>query len=194
MNILALGSHPDDLEYGCGGTLLKFSNSGDRVFLFIATYGEHGGDSGIRRREQERSAELIGAQELFWGGYKDTEIPLNQELIQTIENVIKKINPEFIFIHDPKDTHQDHRVLSSCTLSATRYVKNFLFYEVPTTQDFTPNIFVDIEDVIEKKFDLLKAHKSQVDKTNIKDMNILELARSNATFRGIQGRARFAEG
>ena len=68
---------------------------------------------------------------------------------------------------------------------------NFLFYEGPTTVNFTPNCFTDIENVLEKKLGCLKAHASQVAKTNIEDQTILELALSCANFRGIQARVKY---
>ena len=192
MNILAIGAHPDDIEYGCGGTLTKYTKK-HAVYLYVATKGEAGGDPAAREREQEKSAEIMGARDVFWGGYQDTEVPLSQDLIHNIERVIEKIEPDLIFIHYRDDTHQDHRNLSDCALSATRYVPNLLFYEVPTTQNFSPTVFVDIESIMEQKMALLKAHASQITKTNIKDLTILEGARSNANFRGIQGRVKFAE-
>jgi len=70
---------------------------------------------------------------------------------------------------------------------------NFLFYEGPTTQNFSPNVFVDIADVLQDKMKLLEAHESQITKTNINDLTILESAYSNVNFRGIQGRVKFAE-
>lgn len=192
MKILAIGAHPDDIEYGCGGTLIRYGKK-HSVYLYVATRGGAGGEPKVREREQEKATEIMGAREIFWGEYRDTEIPLNRDLIQSMEEVIEKIEPTFIFVHYRDDTHQDHRNLSDCTLSATRYVPNLLFYEVPTTQNFSPTVFVDIESVLKQKMALLKAHASQIAKTNIKDLTILEGARSNANFRGIQGRVRFAE-
>ena len=59
----------------------------------------------------------------------DTELPLNRELIVSIENVINELEPAFIFVHYGEDTHQDHRVLNRATVTATRYTRNVLFYE-----------------------------------------------------------------
>jgi len=193
MNILALGAHPDDIEYGCGGMLTKYAEKGHDVFLWIASDGSLGGAGAVRRQEQTDSALIIGAREVFWGDYRDTEVPLTRELIGRIESVIKQIKPRMIFVHYPDDTHQDHRNLAQGTMSATRYVPNFLFYEGPTTQNFAPNCFTDVEKVLDKKLACLEAHRSQVAKTNIEDLTILELAVSSANFRGIQARAKYAE-
>ena len=193
MNILAIGAHPDDIEYGCAATLIKYAERDHRIHLMVLTGGEEGGESEVRHQEQNAAAEIIGAKEVFWGQYRDTQLPLNKELIDKIEEVLVEVEPDLILVNYGDDTHQDHRVLTEATMSATRYVRNVLFFEVPTTQNFNPQVFVDISDTLERKFQVLKAHESQVMKTNIENMSIVELARANATFRGIQGRVKFAE-
>ncbi len=194
MNILAIGAHPDDIEFGCGGTLIKYAKGGHSVHLLVLTTGEAGGSGEVRRAEQERSGRILQVKETFWGGYRDTGLPLSQELIHQIEEVVTKVRPSFIFTHYFDDTHQDHRHLSSCTISATRYTRNVLFYEGPTTQNFSPSVFVDIDPVLEDKIACLEAHASQVMKTNIEGLSITDIARSSAHFRGIQGRVKNAEG
>jgi len=114
-------------------------------------------------------------------------------MINKIERVIADVRPDFILTHFPYDTHQDHRHLAQATISATRYIRNVMFFEGPTTQNFTPNVYVDISEALDAKIDALKAHHSQIEKTNIEDMTIVELARSTANFRGIQGRVKYAE-
>lgn len=197
MNILAIGSHPDDIEYGCGGTLLKYGRQGHDIYLFVATRGHAGGDPDIRYKEQLDSMHIMGAKDIFWGDYVDTQIPLNQELITRLEEAIHKIEPNFIFVHYHEDTHQDHRTLSNCTISATRYIPNVLFYEGPSTQNFLPSVYVDIASVMEDKIRLLRAHRSQVPKLynkKIEDLTIIESVQSCANFRGVQGRVKYAEG
>ena len=193
MNILAIGAHPDDIEYGCAGTLIKYAERDHRIHLMVLTGGEEGGKSVVRQQEQNAAAEIMRAQKVFWGEYHDTQVPLNKELIERIEEVLGEVKPDLILVNYGDDTHQDHRILSQATMSATRYVRNVLFFEVPTTQNFNPQVFVDISDTLERKFRVLEAHASQVMKTSIEDMSILELARANALFRGIQGRTKFAE-
>ncbi|MBI3635266.1 MAG: PIG-L family deacetylase, partial [Candidatus Rokubacteria bacterium] len=190
---LAIGAHPDDIEYGCGGTLTLYAQKGHDVYLFVASDGALGGDPDVRRQEQQDSSLIVGAHEVFYGGYRDTEVPLNRDLIVRIESVIRQVTPTLIFVNFPDDTHQDHRNLAQGAVSATRYVPNFLFYEVPSTQHFTPNCYANIEKVLDKKLACLEAHRSQVTKTNIEDLSILELAVSCANFRGIQARVKYAE-
>ena len=194
MKVLALGCHPDDIEFGCGGTLSKYATAGHDVYMMVMTEGHAGGDDKVRKLEQERAAEIIGCEQLFWGGYRDTELPLTRELIQGLERVIDQVEPAFIFVHYGDDTHQDHRVLSQATVTATRYTRNVLFYEGPTTQNFTPTVFVALDGVIDRKIEALQAHASQVQKTNIGDLNIVELVEAAALFRGTQARIKHAEG
>jgi len=193
VNILAIGAHPDDVEYGCGGMLTKYVQRGHVVFVFVASDGALGGDADVRRAEQKDAGRILGVREVFWGGYPDTEVPLSRDLIVRLEAVIRQVEPRMIFVNSPDDTHQDHRHLAQCAMSATRYVPNFLFYEVPTTINFAPNCYTDVADVLDVKLASLEAHRSQVTKTNIEDLTILELARSCANFRGIQARVKYAE-
>ena len=193
VNIIAISAHPDDIEFGCGGSLIKYTRKGHRLFLLIMTGGGLGAPADTRMAEQEASRRVLGAEEIFWGGYADTHLAVDVELIKKIEGVIAAVQPEFIFCHFPDDTHQDHRHLAQAIMSATRYIRNVLFYEGPTTQNFNPQVYVDIADTLEDKLDALRAHRSQVMKTNIEDLSIIEVARSCANFRGIQGRVKFAE-
>ncbi len=193
MNILAIGSHPDDVEFGCGGALTKYADKGHSIFLLIMTEGGMGGATSIRKSEQQASNEIMGVKNIFWGGYQDTHIQVNKEVISKIEETVNDVKPDFIFCHYPDDTHQDHRHLTQAVVSATRNIKNVLFYEGPTSQDFYPQIFIDISETLNRKLRALKAHQSQVTKTNIEDLSIVELARSTANFRGTQGRVKFAE-
>jgi LmbE family N-acetylglucosaminyl deacetylase len=195
MNILAIGPHPDDIEIGCSGALIKYAQRGHDIFLLIITKGEKGGDPEIRYEEQIKAAEIIGARDVFWGGFTDTELlDRGNEIIHLVELYTERIQPDFIFVNFYDDTHQDHRAVNRSVLSAARYVRNVMFYEVPTTNNFTPNIFVDIGSVFELKLEALKAHGSQVMKTNIPGLSIIDIARSSAHFRGVQGRIPLAEG
>lgn len=193
MNVLAIGAHPDDLEFGCGGTLYRLSKQGLKVHLLIITSGEIGGETKVRRLEQERSARILKAG-LSWGGFRDTDIPLTRELIQVIENRIRELKPKLIFTQYHDDTHQDHRKVSQATSTAARHARSVLMYEGPSTQNFTPTVFMDIGPVLKQKMSLLTAHRSQVFQTKVRDLSIVESAKSTAIFRGYQDRVKYAEG
>ncbi|OGS06847.1 MAG: hypothetical protein A2270_11795 [Elusimicrobia bacterium RIFOXYA12_FULL_51_18] len=193
MNILGIGAHPDDLEFGCGGMLHKLSKKGHRLNMLVMTGGGVGGDAEVRKLEQEASAKLLKAR-LFWGGFMDTEVLMCRELIQTVERHIGSLKPDLIFVNYDDDTHQDHRNVAKAVITAARYTKNLIFYEVPTTLNFVPTAFSDIGAVIDDKVQLLKCHRSQVYKTRVKNLSIIETARSTAVFRGYQGRVKYAEG
>ncbi len=77
MNILAIGPHPDDIEFGCGGALIKYAERGHNVYLFVLTKGGIRGNGQVRKKEQEAAAEFMKAKQVFWGNFKDTEIPIN---------------------------------------------------------------------------------------------------------------------
>lgn len=148
----------------------------------------------MRRREQFEAKRIIGAKEVFFGGYRDTELTMSLPLIHKIEEVIERVKPSFIFVNYYEDTHQDHVALAKASLSATRYIRNVLFYEVPTTVNFSPNVFIDIKQTFEAKLASLEAHSSQITKTNVEGLSILDIARATAHFRGTQAKVQYAEG
>jgi LmbE family N-acetylglucosaminyl deacetylase len=193
MKILGIGAHPDDLEFGCGGTFLKMAAAGHKIHMLVITGGSVGGDPRLRLAEQERSAAMLKAK-LYWGGFEDTGVALTRELIRAVELRIDAIKPDMVFVNHGSDTHQDHRSVSRAVETAARYIKNLLFYEVPTTMAFNPCIFVDVGMVITKKVGLLKCHSSQVYKTRVKNLSIVESAKAAAMFRGYQDRVKYAEG
>ncbi len=192
INILVISTHPDDFEFGCGGTLLKFSKIA-RIYVLVITKGEIGGKPEVRQKEQQKVCSVLNAK-LYWGEFKDTEVSMSKTLIDKIETVITEIKPSIIFSPYYEDTHQDHRNVAQATITATRYIRNVLFYESPTSIDFNPSVFVDIGEVLDAKLKLLKLHKSQIYATKVKKLSIIESAISTAIFRGYQNRVKYAEG
>ncbi len=194
MKILALGAHPDDIEYGCGGTFIKFARRGEEIYFMVLTKGEFGGDAEVRQKEQEEAMKFMGVKKIFWGGYKDTELPNERIIISDIDRVISEINPNEVYVNYIDDIHQDHRTLAECTLAATRYVRRVFFYEDYTSVNFEPDIFVDIENVLEEKQELINIYSSQVAKTYPTKLDMVESVKAIANFRGFQGKVKYAEG
>jgi len=191
--VLALSPHPDDAEIGCGGALSVHVQRGDAVHLFVATAGGVGGDVAMRCREQEASAQMMGLAGLHWGGFDDTRLPEHAlALMERLEVVLAQVKPDTVYVNFERDTHQDHRSLAEVTRSVTRWIPNVLAYETPSSIDFNPSLFMAIDGVMETKFAALNAHASQADKTRVA-LDIIEIARANAHFRGVQGKLSCAE-
>ncbi len=191
MRVLAVGAHPDDVELGCGGALLVHRDAGDELAILVMTAGERG-PSGRDPRwmEQEAATSALSAK-LFWGGFTDCAIPSGQEAVAVVEEVLGAFEPDLVYAHSTSDSHQDHRHASRATLSACRRLSSVLFYESPSTREFVPSVFVDLDDHIDAKLDLIRAHRSQVEGNSRVDLQAVE---AQARFRGFQARVRFAEG
>lgn len=164
MNILAIGAHPDDIELGCGGTLIKAARDGHRVFMYVLTRGGASGDPVQRTHELITSANFIGAEKLWVDNFEDTKMTVSSNLINHLEYFIHKADPDIIFTHSAQDYHHDHRAIAEATLEASRFSQNVLAYEVPITKTFTPQAYYDISDVIEDKIELIKVFLSQRNK------------------------------
>ncbi len=193
MRILALGAHPDDIEYGCGGLLLRAAEQGHEVFLSVLTDGGNCPHAD-RRAEQAAAAKLLGAKDLFWGGFPDTGLVANRALIEAIEKDVARAKPDLALVNAPHDSHQDHRALAACVLAACRYVTSVLYYHDYTSLDFTPDTFADIGPFLERKKALLACHRSQVEKAYPTGLDMLESVTALAAYYGFMAKTRYAEG
>lgn len=164
MNILCIGAHPDDIELGCGGTIIKASREGHRVFMYVLTRGGASGDPLQRTRELIASAHYIGAEKLWADSFEDSKITVGSKLINHIEYFINKAAPDIILTHSLEDYHHDHRAIAEATMEASRFSQNVFAYEVPITKKFTPQAYYDISDVLEEKVELIKVFESQRNK------------------------------
>ncbi len=193
MRILCVGAHPDDIEFGCGASLSAFARQGASIHLYVSSRGEVGGNAQTRQKEQERVARTLHAS-LTWGGFEDTKLHITRDLIEAVEVQIQRVKPDLIFTHYRMDTHQDHHSIALAVITASRYIQNVVFFETPSTIDFTPTVFMDISQDLAAKLKLLRLHRSQVYKTNIPNRSILEISKSTAVYRGYQYRVKYAEG
>ena len=185
MNILAIGAHPDDIELGCGGLLIKAARQGHGVFMYTLTRGAASGDPQQRAKELMQSAKFIGAKALWIDNFEDTKLNVNtSELINHIEFFINKADPDIILTHSLEDYHHDHRAIAASTLEAGRFIPNIMSYEIPLTKDFKPQVFYDISDVVDDKVELIKIFWSQQTKLYLKANAIKGLAE----YRALQSR------
>ena len=145
MKVLAIGAHPDDIELGCAGALLRHIAAGDEVTMLVMTPGEMGPQGLTSRvREQEAAAAVIGAK-LIWGTFEDGNIPSGREPSRWSTRSSPGTGADVIYAHAPNDTHQDHVATSLAALAAGRRLARVLFYQSPSTTSFNPTVFVDVE-------------------------------------------------
>ena len=193
-NVLAIGAHPDDIEFGCFGTLKKHKDQGDNVTLLVMTQSDV---KDISKNEANAAAKLLNT-ELILGPFQDTKIPFDSDSVKFIENIIKEKEINWIYTHWAGDTHQDHINTLNATMAAARLVKNVLCYEqVPlpriTTTYPVANYYVDITDTMDFKLKGCNAHKSQIYKFKEHGFDMLANVETLAKFRGNQCGLKYAE-
>jgi len=180
VNILAIGAHPDDIELGCGGTLIKASKQGHNIYLYTVTRGGSAGQVIRRSNELVNSAKSMGASVLWIDDYEDSKVYLTKELINAIEFFIKKSKADIIYTHPLNDNHHDHRAIAEATIEAGRFTPNIFGYENPSTRSFNPNMYYDISDTIEAKIGLIKLHASQDSKMFLHSNSVRGLSEHRA--------------
>ena len=186
MTILCIGAHPDDIEVGCGGTILKLSKKGINVNALVLTNGERGGQKKKRMGETRRSLEMLGVNKIVFGNFKDTEISISTEIMECIEEYIRDTNVKTIFTHSLHDTHQDHYYTAKNSLIAGRKISNILKYETKYSTDFHPLYYVDIREEIQRKISAIDLHESQVNEGKLKSSDYLLIARYRGRNIGIE--------
>jgi LmbE family N-acetylglucosaminyl deacetylase len=185
VRVLAIGAHPDDVEIGCGGALAKHHADYDVLHILTLSRGAAGGDTNVRLVEAHNAAAMVGAQ-LKIGNLPDTSISGGAETISLIEAAIRELQATHVYTHSAEDTHQDHRAIHAASLVAARGVPNVYCYQSPSsTVEFRPHRFVDITHYIDEKIGLIGAYKSQVDRMeSIQPDVILSTARYWGRFAG----------
>jgi LmbE family N-acetylglucosaminyl deacetylase len=167
LTILCLGAHCDDIEIGCGGTLLSLGAAFSRLnFHWVVLSGR-----GLRRREATRASKLFtsgGDTELIVKDYRDGFLPYNGGQVKDFFEKLKtRLDPDLIFTHWQGDAHQDHRLISELTWNTFRN-HLILEYEVPKYDGDLgrPNLYIPIEkELCERKVDyLFDAFTSQREK------------------------------
>src|SRR5437879_9586598 len=106
MKILAIGAHPDDIELGCGGLLIKAARHGHEVHMYSLTRGAASGDPNQRTKELMQSAKFIGAKNLWIDNFDDSKLNVGSDLINHIEFFINKVDPELIITRSEEHTSE----------------------------------------------------------------------------------------
>jgi LmbE family N-acetylglucosaminyl deacetylase len=149
LKILCLGSHSDDIEIGCGGTILRLLSRDANLEVFWTVFSS----SKERETEARNSANLFLTQarrkEVIIEHFRDGFFPFDGSEIKNFFEGLKRISPDLIFTHSRKDAHQDHRLISELTWNTFR--DHFILeYEIPKYDGDLgqPNIFVPLDQEI----------------------------------------------
>jgi len=167
-SILCLGAHCDDIEIGCGGTILKLVQENPDIEIHWIVFSSNS----KRKKEAAVAAKLFlkGARKSFTEikTFKDGFFPYNGASVKKyFETLKKKITPDLVFTHFRHDLHQDHRVISDLTWNTFR--GHFILeYEIPKYDGDlgSPNFYVGVDDkLFEKKTKfILESFQSQCKK------------------------------
>lgn len=192
--VLAVGAHPDDIEFGCGAALLRYREEGCRTYGLVLSAGEQGGSgskAAERIGEARRSARVIALTEIAILDFPDTRLHTRKEDIRkAIEEKMSELQPDIVFTHTSLDVHTDHKTAFEATREAARGACTILCYENPNTPpEFNPDYYIDIDGYLEDKIAALSLHRSQTGK----DYTNPGVVRASASFRGNQARVKYAE-
>lgn len=147
--VLALGAHADDIELGCGATLLRLKQRLEAEIHCVVFCDHFARPTFVaRRHEVLRSAELNGFASYDVLGFRDTDLPNDWHQVQDrIANLRDLMAPHLVLAPHPSDLHQDHCVVADAARREFRYGEALWHYEVGqfgVTPVFRPNIFVDV--------------------------------------------------
>jgi LmbE family N-acetylglucosaminyl deacetylase len=180
LTVLCLGCHSDDIEIGCGGTILRLAEQYPNCEFHWVVFSA----IGVREGEARRAAELFAGPKNLRGPhlktFPDGFMPFVGADVKNAVEELKPISPDLIFTHNRKDAHQDHRLIAELTWNTFRN-HLILEYEIPKYDGDMgqPSVFVPLtKEVCEKKAQhILDAFQSQRAKRWFEKETFLSLMR-----------------
>lgn len=175
MKVLAIGAHFDDVELGCGGTLLRHKKAGDDINVMVVTNSAYKSptkgcsrSSVQAKKEGQMSAKYLNANLICCDKKPIVLIP-TEKLVLEIENIVNKIKPDCVYTHQPNDSHADHATVGYVSMRACRKCDKVLLYRsnwyiMDNTQD--DNYYVNISDYMDEKIKLIRFFDSEMKSTN----------------------------
>lgn len=144
VNILCLGAHSDDIEIGCGGTILRLARHYPKCVIHWVVFSA----TGVRADEAQRAAELFAGANArpLLKAFQDGFMPFVGAEVKAVFEELKTFSPDLIFTHSCQDAHQDHRLLAELTWNTFRD-HLILEYEIPKYDGDLgrPSVFVPLE-------------------------------------------------
>ena len=187
-SVLAVVAHADDEALGCGGTLARYASEGRDVYVLILADGESsrsrlptlGVDTlvNVRNDAATKAGQILGCKSVECIGLADNRLDGIDllDIVKHIEHMMSKVSPSTVFTHHSGDVNVDHRVIHEAVLAATRPqignpVKELLFFEVPSSSEWTPpgslpafvpNCFIDISKTFGIKKNALHIYSNEM--------------------------------
>jgi LmbE family N-acetylglucosaminyl deacetylase len=168
LKVIVTGGHPGDPEYGCGGTIARYTDLGHEVVLLYLNRGEWPPrDAGLSRVAEAKAAcDILKARPLYAGQFNSQAV-VDAAHYEEFRKILEAERPDVVFTHWPIDNHADHRAISMLTYDAWLKLKKtfaFYYYEVSNGEDtvqFAPTHYVDITGTEAQKRRACYAHASQ---------------------------------
>jgi LmbE family N-acetylglucosaminyl deacetylase len=199
--ILVVAAHPDDDILGMGGTLAKYAKQGNEIKVIFMTDGvssrEIKPESSAKRFECAiKALKLLGVEDVSVANFPDNQLDKIGilELTKHISTVIEIYTPNIVYTHFQKDLNVDHRLTAEATIVCSRptpssSIKQLCHFEVASStnwyfgeSNFSPNIFVDIEETLDLKIQSLKFYDSEIqDFPHVRSYRAIE---NHANYRG----------
>jgi LmbE family N-acetylglucosaminyl deacetylase/CheY-like chemotaxis protein len=153
--VLAIGSHPDDVEIGVGGILAAHRAAGDSVTILTLSRGNREGGIRTAWNEGSAAAAVIGATFML----EDTaaqQISSSEPTVGIIKRAIAELNPSVVYVHSRNDLHEDHRAVHDAAILASGGVSTVACYQGSSaTVEFRPNRFISIDGYTDVKSKML---------------------------------------
>jgi len=160
-SVLAIGAHPDDVEFGIGGILAAHRAAGDSVTILTLSRGSSAGKHADLQHESLAAAEIVGAR-LFLEDLPATDIASGTAAVDTIARVVAEVSPTVVYTHSINDDEADHRAVHQAAVSATAAVPSFFaFQSQSSTVDFRPTKFVSIDGYTDTKLALVECFRGE---------------------------------
>ena len=187
--VLVVAAHPDDEILGCGGTILRHVDEKDRVRVLILSEGitsrDESRNTEIRKNELSQlhlaannAAKFMGVEKIDLCDFPDNRmdsVPL-LDVVKKVENAVENFQPDTIYTHHAGDVNIDHKIVHKAVVTACRplpntSVRDIFFFETLSSTEwqimtpnniFYPNIYVDIENYIDKKIEALHYYESEM--------------------------------
>lgn len=180
LDILAVGSHPDDVELGCGATVAKEISFGKKVGILDLTRGELGtrGSAELRDIEARNAAKILGVSIRENLAFADGFFTNDKDHQLEVIRILRKYKPEIVLCNAVEDRHIDHAkgsklVSDACFLSGLRKIETMeggnlqeawrpkLVYHYIQWQDLIPDFVVSVDGFMAQKIEAVKAYRSQ---------------------------------